>query len=62
MKQEINKSKRGGKREGSGRPFTGRINPVAIRISDEAKKVLDNQQNKNEFIDRIIVEWAKKHK
>lgn len=61
MEQE-KKSKRGGYREGSGRPATGRSEAVSIRITPEARDVLRNQHNQNEFVDRLIIEWAKKHK
>ena len=48
------KSKRGGKREGAGRPRGTRNNVVSVRLSDEALAKLNQYQNKSRYIDNLI--------
>lgn len=45
---------KGGARPGSGRPETDRKIPVAVRISQEAADILNQQANKSEYIDKLI--------
>ena len=51
--EEIKRKGRGGDRGGR-RPETDRKFAVTVRISQEAKDVLDGVKNKSEYIDRII--------
>lgn len=50
------KKGRGGARPGSGRPRTERNNLISIRISDEAKEILNKKKNKTAWIDELIRE------
>lgn len=47
-------SKRGGRREGSGRPETDRKIAISVRISREAAEKLATVANKSEFLDDLI--------
>lgn len=49
------KSNRGGKRPGAGRPRTGRINVVAVRLSDEAVAKLERFENRSRYIENLIM-------
>ena len=46
--------RRGGPREGSGRPRTDRKIAVSFRISQEAADKLATIKNKSEFLDELI--------
>lgn len=49
--------KRGGRREGAGRPAGDRNRMVCLRLSDEAVTKLDRlTDNRSEYIDRMIKE------
>lgn len=49
--------KRGGRREGAGRPAGDRNRMVCLRLSDEAVTKLDRlTDNRSKYIDRIIKE------
>lgn len=37
-----------------GRPATDRKNAMTVRLSDEAKELLDGQRNKSAFIDGLV--------
>ena len=50
------KSQRGGRRPGSGRPSNDRNIPLMVRISKEAAEKLQSVVNKSEFIDELIKE------
>lgn len=47
--------RRGGSRPNSGRPRGERTHAVTVRISTEAKKKLDAQANKSEYIENLIL-------
>lgn len=49
-----NKPTRGGRREGAGRPTTGRTVPVNFRISEDAAAILATSENKSAYIDQLI--------
>ena len=51
--EEIKRKGRGGDRGGR-RPETDRKVAVTVRISQEAKDILDKVKNKSEYIDKII--------
>ena len=38
----------------SGRPATGRIHAISVRISQEAANILSTKKNKSEYIDGLI--------
>lgn len=44
---------------GTGRPATGRTNPITIRVSDEALKILAAVKNKSEYIDNLLINASK---
>lgn len=46
--------KRGGSRDGSGRPSTDRHRTLSVRISDESWKLLEGCKNKSMLIDTLI--------
>lgn len=53
----MKKSKRGGRREGAGRPVDPNNNRhvrLTVMISQEASDFLDTIGNKSEFIDKLI--------
>lgn len=50
----MEEKKRGGRREGSGRPETDRKVALSVRISQEAADKLATVANKSEFIDELI--------
>lgn len=45
----------------TGRPATGRNNPVTFRISAKALDILSMVPNKSEFIDRLIIKSNQKN-
>ena len=51
-----NEKNHGGRREGSGRRDLGRNVAVTVRISPEAKALLDTVQNKSEWVDAMILQ------
>ena len=53
-KVEANKGQQPGTAFGSGRPATGRTNPITIRVSDEALEILQSVKNKSKYIDNLI--------
>lgn len=53
---------RGGARPGSGRPAIAKSKAVSLRISEEAKAILDLQVNKNAFATTAIISYASEHK
>ena len=57
MSNEMN---HGGRRPGAGRPTStlGLTEMVTVRVTPEAKAIIDGKKNKSEFIDRIIKENA----
>ena len=58
---EKNKNGWGGKREGAGRPSTGKSNGKAytFTLSEEAASILEQQKNRSEFVRRCILESQK---
>ena len=50
-----NKSNRGGRREGAGRPSTNRHKAVTIRLSLEAWQKLQLYRNKSRYIENLIM-------
>lgn len=55
MQQEREKTKRGGKREGAGRPSGGRNTAtITIRIPEDVEKILSGQDNKSAYIIEAI--------
>jgi len=50
----MEEKKRGGRREGSGRPETDRKIAITVRVSREAADKLATIANKSEFIDTMI--------
>lgn len=51
--EEIRKSNRGGRREGSGRKALGK-KAVTLKLSEESVEILARQENKSEFVDELI--------
>ncbi len=50
-----------GAREGAGRPVTsGRSVKLSVRISPEAADLLERVANKSAYIDRLVIQAAKK--
>ena len=47
--------KRPGSAFATGRPYTGRNNPVTVRLSDLAVDLLKCVKNKSEYIDSLII-------
>ena len=43
-----------GNKAATGRPATGRSYALSVRVSKEAKDIVDQQENKSEFIDNLI--------
>jgi hypothetical protein len=43
-----------GNKAAMGRPATGRNYALSVRVSKEAKDIVDQQENKSEFIDNLI--------
>lgn len=51
MQREREKTKRGGKREGAGRPSGGKNTAtITIRIPKDVEEILRNQENKSAYI------------
>lgn len=51
MQKEKEKSKRGGKREGAGRPSGGKNTAtITIRIPEDVEEILSKQENKSAYI------------
>lgn len=63
MQQEKEKSKRGGRREGAGRP-RGINNhaSISIRIPEDVSEILDRQQNRSAFIIEAIRAYDKEQR
>lgn len=60
MTKEQVLQRRGGRREGAGRPATNRTERVNIKISPEALAILDARtNNRSEYIDRLIKQESK---
>lgn len=51
-----NKTKRGGRREGAGRPSTNRHKAVTIRLSLDAWNKLQRFKNKSRYIENLIMD------
>ena len=47
--------KKPGSSWGTGRPYTGRIHPITVRLSDLAIDLLKCVKNKSEYIDSLII-------
>lgn len=54
-------SKRGGRREGSGRPKGSRTNTMNFRVSDEVKEILKSKGNASQYIETAILEYEHNH-
>jgi hypothetical protein len=58
MKEEV-KKKRGGKRAGAGRPRKGHVRlSIGLRLPLDIYNYLQQQDNKSQFVEKIIREWA----
>ena len=57
-----NDKNHGGRREGSGRRDLGRSVAVTVRISPEAKALLDTVANKSEWVDEMVKKQLGKKK
>lgn len=53
MENEIKKSNRGGRREGSGRKALGK-KAVTLKLCEESVEKLAKVENKSEFVDTLI--------
>ena len=53
MENEIKKSNRGGRREGSGRKALGK-KAVTLKLSEESVEKLAKVENKSEFVDTLL--------
>jgi hypothetical protein len=53
-------NKRGGRREGAGRPKKGYIRmSIGLRLSLDVYNFLQKQENKSMYVENIIREWLK---
>ncbi len=63
MQKEFAKSKKGGHREGAGRP-AGRndVGSITIRIPEDIAEILDSQKNKSAYIIEAIRAYDKEQR
>ena len=54
---EKENKKKPGSSWGTGRPYTGRIHPITVRLSDLAIDLLKCVENKSEYIDSLIINY-----
>lgn len=57
---EEEKKQRGGRRTRAGRPTKGKKILIAVRVSEEAHSILQQQANKSEYIDELIIRDKKR--
>ena len=55
LSEFIMTDKRPGSAFATGRPYTGRNNPITVRLSDLAIDLLKYVKNKSEYIDNLII-------